>query len=119
MLADEMFCGASCPTEMKLFWTMALILLAACTPMEWVKPDAPPEQAQADSQDCQMRAWQEARWRAIEYRAMYGPTFYYDRLGRPVPLIRPYDAFADPYMEEQRLAHFCMRAKGYELQPTN
>ena len=105
---------------MKLCWTFALALVAAaCAPMQWVKPDAPPEQAQADSQECQMRAWQEARWRALEYRTMYGPTFYYARLGRPVPLIRPYDAFADPYMEEQRLAHFCMRAKGYELQPTN
>ena len=101
--------------NMKLFWTIALALVAAaCTPMEWVRPDADPAQAQADAQDCQMRAGQEARWRALEYRAMYGPAFYYDRFGRPFPM-RPYDALAD----EQRLAHFCMRAKGYELQPTN
>jgi hypothetical protein len=34
-------------------------------------------------------------------------------------MAQPYEAWGDPYMEEQRLAHFCMRAKGYELQPTN
>lgn len=105
---------------MKLCWTIALAFVAsACTPMAWVKPDFDPAQAQADGQECQMRAWQEARWRAAEYRAMIGPMFYTDRFGRPVTMARPYDAFADPYMEEQRLAHFCMRAKGYELQPTN
>ena len=106
------------PANMKLFWTIALALAAAaCTPMEWVKPDFDPAQAQADSQECQMRAWQEARWRALEYRAMYGPPpIYTDRLGRPVVAARPYEAIADPYMEEQRLAHFCMRAKGYELE---
>ena len=105
---------------MKLCWTFALALfVAACTPMEWVRPDADPAQAQADRQECQMQAWQEARWRALEYRAMLGPVYYHDALGRPYVLPRPYDAFGDPYMEQQRLAHFCMRAKGYELQPTN
>ena len=114
-----MFPVASCPIDMKLFWTIALALAAAaCTPMEWVRDDASPEQAQADSQQCQMQAWQEARWRALEYRAMWGPVYYRDAFGRPYVVPRPYDAFADPYMEEQRLAHFCMRAKGYELQPT-
>ena len=106
--------------NMKLFWTIVLsFAAAACTPMQWVKEDADPTQAQADSQDCQMQAWQEARWRAYEYRALYGPTFYRDGLGRTFVVPRPYDAFADPYMEEQRLAHFCMRARGYDLQPTN
>jgi hypothetical protein len=105
---------------MKLFWTTVLAFVtAACTPMEWVKPDADPSQAQADSQQCQMQAWQEAQWRAFQYRTMYGPAFYRDRFGRPIIAPFAYDAFGDPYMEEQRLAHFCMRAKGYELQPTN
>ena len=111
------------PTNMKLFWTMALGIAAAataaCTPMEWVRPDADPEQVQADSQQCRMQAWQEARWRAFEYRAMAGPLLYRDALGRTYLAARPYDAFGDPYMEEMRLAGFCMRAKGYELQPTN
>ena len=114
------FRAARCPRNMKLFWTIVLALAAAaCTPMAWVKPDADPAQVQADGQDCQMQAWQEAQWRALEYRAMYGPAFYRDRFGRPFVAARPYEAFADPYMEELRLAHFCMRAKGYDLQPTN
>ena len=105
---------------MKLFWTIgAALLVSACTPMEWVKPDADPAQAQADGQECQMRAWQESRWRALEYRSLAGPLYYRDPFGRPVYVARPYEAWGDPYMEEQRLAHFCMRAKGYELQPTN
>ena len=120
MLAHATFHVARCPTNVKLFWTIAFALLAAaCTPMEWVRADGDPEQAQADAQECQMQAWQEARWRALEYRAMWGPAFYYDRFGRPFAAPMPYGAFGDPYMEEQRLAHFCMRAKGYELQPRN
>ena len=120
MLAHATFCVASCPTDMKLFWTFVFALVAAaCTPMQWVKPDADPAQMKADGQECQMQAWQDAQWRALEYRAMFGPVYYVDRLGRPVIAPRPYEAFADPYMEEQRLTHFCMRAKGYALEPTN
>ena len=107
---------------MKLFWTIVLALVAAgCTPMAWVRADADPSQTQADTQECQMQAWQEARWRAFSYPGMYGPVYYRDALGRPYfAWPRPfYDPFADPYMEEQRLTSFCMRAKGYELQPTN
>ena len=107
---------------MKLFWTMALVfLVAACTPMAWGRADADAAQAQTDGQECQMQAWQEARWRTLQYQALHGPAYYRDALGRPfVAWPRPfYDPFADPFMEEQRLTSFCMRAKGYELQPTN
>ena len=83
--------------NMKLFWTIAAVLLAAaCTPMEWVKADADPAQMQADGQECQMRAWQEARWRALEYRALAGPLYYRDAFGRPIHMARPYDAFGIP-----------------------
>lgn len=106
---------------MKLFWTLALALaVAACTPMQWVKEDADPMQAEADSRACQTAAWQEARWRSFMYQGMYAHAFYRDALGRPYYAVpRPYDAFGDPFMEEQRLLDFCMRAKGYELQPVN
>ncbi len=91
--------------------------------MQWVKPDAGPEEAQADTRDCHMRAWQEARWNAWVYQGMnVGPFYYRDALGRPYaawPRAPFYDAFGDPYMEEMRLASFCMRAKGYQLEPTN
>ena len=107
---------------MKLFWTAgALLVLAACTPVQWVKPDAGAAQLDADSRECQMQAWQEARWRALSYYGMYGPTLYRDSFGRPF-FISPHGPFWDPlgerFMEESRLASFCMRAKGYELQPT-
>jgi hypothetical protein len=103
---------------MKHFWTIAAaLLLVACTPMQWVKTDAAPEQTQADAKECQMNAWQEARWRSFSYYGM-GPFLYRDRFGRP--FAAPYGPFGDPFgdrfMDESRLAHFCMRSKGYELQ---
>jgi hypothetical protein len=105
---------------MKHFWTIAASLLAvACTPMQWVKADADPTQSDTDSRDCQMQAWQEARWRSFTTFGGY-PAAYRDPFGRP--FLAPYGPFHDPFgdrfMEEQRLANFCMRSKGYELAPT-
>jgi hypothetical protein len=105
---------------MKLFWTTGLLLLvAACTPMQWVRADADATQAQTDSKDCQMQAWQEARWRAYPYAGV--PYMYRDPFGRPfLGSYSPFwDPFGDRFMEESRLTNFCMRAKGYDLQPTN
>jgi hypothetical protein len=106
---------------MKRFCIAALLALAtACTPMGWVKPDASSEQVAADTQECEQEAWREARW---SYMAAYGPFnpwMYRDAYGRAFagPPFGPfYDPFGDRYMEEQRLANFCMRAKGYELAP--
>jgi hypothetical protein len=117
------FADRSCPTDMKHFWTIALLMLAAaCTPVQWVRPDADAAQLDADSRQCQMQAWQEARWRSFSYFGMDGPYFYRDPLGRPflASAHGPFrDPFGDRFMEESRLANFCMRAKGYELQPTN
>lgn len=116
------FAVRGCPTGMKLFWTSAaLIVLAGCTPMQWVRADADAAQLNADSRDCQTQAWHEARWRSFQYSGMYGPSLYRDSFGRPflawshAPF---WDPFGDRFMEESRLATFCMRAKGYELQPT-
>lgn len=87
--------------------------------MQWVKPGATPEQVNRDAAECQQEAWREARWRSFLYRPL-GPTLLHDRFGRPFAGW-PYSPFADPFgdvfMEESRLANFCMRAKGYELQP--
>ncbi len=97
----------------------AATLVAACTPMEWVKPDATADQARDDSIQCQQEAWREARLRAWYYRP-FAPVLIRDPAGR-ASLGWPYgpagDPFGDPYLEENRLAQFCMRAKGYELQP--
>ncbi len=39
---------------------LAAALAAACTPMQWVKQDATPEQLREDSIQCQQDAWLEA-----------------------------------------------------------
>jgi hypothetical protein len=105
---------------MKLFWTIALVLsAAACAPVAWVRADADAAQVEVDSRECQMQAWQEARWRSLSYSGYY-PYMYRDAFGRPFAAPGPlWDPFGDRLMEESRLANFCMRAKGYELQPTN
>jgi len=93
--------------------------LGACASMEWAKPDSTPEQAEADSLQCQRDAWQEAH-RYWYYRP-FGPMGFRDALGRPL-FGGPYgvgpDPFADPALQESRLAMFCMRSKGYELVPS-
>ena len=79
-----------------------LLLLAGCTPPQWTRPDATPEQAKADAADCQQRAFREAQWYSFAYR----PT---NRYGR-------YPLWGDPFFDEARLARFCMEARGYELE---
>jgi hypothetical protein len=99
----------------------ALVLVSACTPMQWVKPDITPEQLQEDSIYCQQEAWREARTRSWYYRP-FAPVLIRDAsghafLGGPYG---PYNGpFGDPYLEEARLAQFCMRSKGYDLQPVD
>lgn len=87
--------------------------------MQWVKQDAGPEQLNLDAAQCRQEAWREARWRSFLYRPL-GPTLLHDRHGRRF-LGLPYsplgDPFGDEFMEEARLADFCMRSKGYALVP--
>ena len=105
---------------MKTHWIAPLLLgLTACTPMEWVRPDATPQPVEADAVQCQQEAWREANNYYLGYRA-FGPWMYRDAFSRPF-LFHPvgpfYDPTSDRYLEEQRLANFCMRAKGYDLAP--
>lgn len=96
----------------------ALLLLAGCTPMQWVRQDTGPELLDQDLAQCRQEAWREAQWRAFLYRP-FGVTTVVDRFGRR--FVIPYSPFGDPFgdsfMEESRLAHFCMRSKGYDLVP--
>ena len=99
----------------------ALILLGACTPMQWVRDEATtPAQLDADAAYCQEEAWREARFRAWAWTPL--PVLARDAFGRPF-ITRPYspfaDPFGDPFFEEGRLAQFCMRAKGYRLEPVD
>lgn len=87
--------------------------------MQWVKQDAGPGDIDKDLQQCQQEAWREARWRAWMLRP-FGPTVVTDAQGRRFLIGSPFgDPFGDQLMEESRLAHFCMRAKGWQLVPVD
>src|SRR5258708_6632886 len=95
----------------------AAVLVTAGTPMVGVKPATTTQQQRADAIYCQQEAWREARLRGW-YNRPFAPVFIRDPSGRAV-MGWPYgpagDPFGDPYLEENRLTQFCMRAKGYEL----
>lgn len=88
------------------------LLVAACAPMDWTRSDVAPEQVQADMKACRDQAWRETSWAPFAFADPFGRRY----MGWPY-----YTPFADPYgdrfLEESRLANFCMRAKGYELAP--
>lgn len=95
------------------------VLAAGCTPMQWVRQDGGgPALLQHDLAQCRQEAWREAQWRSFLYRP-FGATTLVDRFGRRfvVPYAPFGDPFGDTFMEESRLAHFCMRSKGYDLVP--
>lgn len=103
---------------------LPLLLLAGCTPMQWVRDGATPaaEVLEKDSSSCRQQAWREAQYRAWAYRPYWGPGFVRrDPFGRsfiPWPYTSyPSPFYGDPAFEETRLADFCMRAKGYQLVP--
>lgn len=89
-------------------------------PLAWVKPDATAAQIDADLYACRDAAWREARMRTSWFYRPVLPYAVEDVQGRRV-LVWPqgmfHDPFGDQFMEESRLTHFCMHAKGYELVP--
>jgi hypothetical protein len=99
---------------------LALASAAACTPMQWHKPDVTAEQLRADEEECRSRAWREASLHAWQYQSVWGPAFARDPYGRGVT-VWPSGPMMDPYgyqmLEENRLTQFCMEAKGYRLAP--
>src|SRR3954471_14179792 len=106
---------------MKFFFLVVFTFLAAgCTPVQWVRADASAAQLEADSAQCRQQAWHEANARAWYYRPFMTPGVLANPLGRTYPAW-PYspfsDPFYDPFLEQGRLASFCMQARGYELLP--
>lgn len=96
----------------------AILPAAACTPMQWVRSDAGPAQLAQDSNQCRNEAMREAFRRTWFAPWVYGPPMIVrDARGRPFTVWPWPDPFYDRFMEEARLADFCMRAKGYELRP--
>ena len=106
--------------NMRRLAVLAFAAACGCTPMQWHKDGATPEQFRADEADCRQRAWQEASIRAWQYQSMMGPVFVRDPAGGGY-FVWPTAPLADPYgyqlMEENRLAQFCLEAKGYALVP--
>ncbi len=97
-----------------------LLLVAGCAPMEWAKPDGSAAELEQDTQQCEQAAWNEANYASFQYLGAYGPFMYRDAFGRRYfgwPRSPFYDPFGDRFLEESRLANFCMRAKGYDLHP--
>jgi hypothetical protein len=97
-----------------------LALACGCTPMQWQKENVSAEQLRVEEQECRQAAWREASLRNWHYQTMSAPVFARDAAGRGV-LVWPSTGVVDPYgyqlMEENRLAQFCMEAKGYTLVP--
>lgn len=97
---------------------LALLLVAGCAQMQWVREEAGPGQLQTDLRECELYAWEESFARTFFYYPM-APAVVHDTLGRRM-LVYPYGPFADPFgyrfIEEGRLANFCMRSKGWRLE---
>jgi hypothetical protein len=88
------------------------VALAGCTPMEWYRPDVSAADTEEEAKQCQEQAW-----RATAWSYPYAPYPYWGPFGRRYwgPWASPYN---DRFMEEARLADFCMQAKGYRLERT-
>ncbi len=90
--------------------------LGACTPMEWIHPQYGTSRVDADLTDCARVAHAES-WRfAATTPAMTAPHVYRLPDGRVI-YDQPATYAYDPYFNEAQLRDFCMRTKGYELQP--
>jgi len=95
---------------------LALLLLAACTPMRWEKPGATQAQANAAADECQSvantDAWKDQwlnDWPPPWYDPSYMPPYYG---AGPVPFWRDYPQTAEL---EEDMIRFCMHSKGYHL----
>lgn len=88
---------------------------AGCTPLQWSRAEAQPEQVQADADECRHLAWVESsRW--VGYYGRYGGfSRYRSGFWPPGPVFG--GPLSDPFFEEGRLARYCMESKGYSLQP--
>lgn len=93
-------------------------LLAACTPVTWVKPDTPAEQVASDEQVCRQAAAREASFHSYQYHHRMQPMVV-----APGQVAFPGGPYVDPHAEqflhENRLAQFCMESKGYQLAPAS
>jgi hypothetical protein len=93
-------------------------VLGACTPMRWEHPQYGLAGAQEDYASCNQSARAEA-WRyQMAAKVWEPPRYYRGNDGRLIydPWPSHYRRY-DPWMDEARLADYCMRNKGYKLVP--
>ena len=95
-----------------------IALLVACTPLEWVKPDAAAAQVAHDEQACRHSAAREASFHSYQYHHRVQPIVV-----GPGQVVFPSGPYVDPHGEqslhENRLTEFCMESKGYQLAPAS
>lgn len=95
---------------MKIGAILVALALAACVPMQWARPGASLAEMGRDQDECRRAALDQA-WREENLAFFSRPYTRWDRERhyRPSPLGR--------MMREDDLSSFCMRVKGYRLQP--
>jgi hypothetical protein len=99
--------------------SIALLLAACGPPMAWQKPGVSMVEAQADSRECNLLARNQA------FRESFVAGYGYPGYGYPYYPYGPYgyrrSYYNDPFMyrgqRESDLQDFCLRARGYSLQP--
>lgn len=91
------------------------VLLGACTPMQWVKPDTESALVDQDLADCRREASIRAFHESWHFQN-FAPIIVHDHRGRVIFLRRD-QPFSDPYFREFSLTNFCMQDKGYKLVP--
>lgn len=98
---------------------VALLALGGCAPMQWTRQDASAEELSRDLKECQDSAFWESQRRPFGFQHI-GPMVVQDSTARRF-FVYPHGPFADPYgerfTEENRLAHSCMKNRGYQLAP--
>lgn len=115
------------PTAIPALLALAVTLAACGPPMGWQKPGVSLADAEADSRECRELARRQALRDSFFGPGYYGPgypgSFAYG--GNPMAPYGPYgyrrSGYYDSYMwqsqREGELQDFCLRSRGYSLQP--
>jgi hypothetical protein len=101
---------------MKRAFAILSLLAAGCTSVEWYRPDMAAAETEEDARQCAEQAWRATAWDHPYYYSAFGPWVYPDPFGRR--MYGPWGSTGERFMAENRLANFCMEAKGYRLEPT-
>jgi len=104
---------------MRIAFLVSVLALAACTPMQWTRPDATSAQVEKDSQECEELAYRQMQAKPYPYLAV-DPLIVQDSFARAQNRFPPgvfVDPYGDRFIEEGRIASQCMRSRGYASTP--